>query len=633
VSWTAWIQVLPGHAMSDSWKFEWTFGTAFEGWFFRSPWAIPFFVLSLVIVVANLMDFGAARPLPGRSSAIIKGGADLIALCVFGLAAFRTDQLFHDLDTYLHWSYFISSADAVRQGNWLLWDVPSVYGFLAIATVAALPTEDIWESFYLVNSSLVFLSAITLFLLFRSLRPGPVNWCFAFVMTFAAVFVLPGNLTLPTGPQIWPSVGGFRFFWAYALLAVILVAYRNLQQGKATGLVLLVGCIVWLVGALWSFESAVYCTAIWLPAYLLMVWVKALTAAPQTRSLIKTISRAGFWSLLPPLLLAVTVCAVIGYYSVMLGDLPDYKPFVEMAVQWNARHARGNYDQVGLVALFILFCITSTAGVGFVRRARGQALGLICAAWVTLWAGSSYFMAKTDRVTLFCLAPVLCCSIAATSYLYRHRGQHANGCGTLIKAAYVPVLTVFLAAAFGHPERLVHAARAWEAGYSEFQGRLPVLAESAVELLTSARDTIDCPVLFLDNPLVKVREVAGHDCASFNRAEPPFASWLLALDVLRPERVDVYVSRYKRRQSWQGYVLLTKEARRSPASRSRIGLLQSDFLDRLVRGNIKSRVAENTEYELVWVEMGQGPRTERAVPRPARRSVVNEPRALRRQGW
>jgi hypothetical protein len=166
-------------------------------------------------------------------------------------------------------------------------------------------------------------------------------------------------------------------------------------------------------------------------------------------------------------------------------------------------------------------------------------------------------------------------------------------------------LTVFLTAAFGHPGLLVQAARAWDAGYSEFHGRLPVLDESAVQLLTSARDKIDCPVVFLDNPLVKVREVAGKDCSSFHRAEPPFASWLLAVDVLRRERVDVYVSRYMRRHGWKGYVLLTKEASRDAASRRRIGMVQSDFLDRLVRRDIKSRVAENADYELVWVEMGQ----------------------------
>jgi len=605
VSWTAWIQVLPGHPLSDSWSFEWTFGTTFEAWFFRSPYAIPMFVLSLVIVVATLAGFGADRPLSGRSPGIITWGADVIALSVFGLAAFRTDQLFNDLDTYLHWSYFVGPADAVRQGNWLLWDVPSVYGFLAMVTVAAFPAEDIWASLYLVNSSLVLLSAIALFFLLRSLRSGPVNRCFAFLMTFAAVFVLPGDLNVPTGPQIWPSVGGFRFFWAYALLAVIVVACRNLQHGKATALVLSVGCIVWLVGALWSFESAVYCTAIWLPAYLLVVWVKALTADTQARSLIKIIGLAGLRSLIPLWLLAVTVCVLIGYYRWTLGHMPDLRSFVEMAVQWNARHARWTYDKVGPVAVFILFCIISTACVGSVRRARGHALGLTWAAWVTLWAGSSYLVAKTDRVTLFCLAPVLCCSIAVASHLYRHRGPHATACSTLAKTAYVPVLTVFLAVAFGHPERLVQAARAWDAGYSEFQGRLPVLDESAVELLTSVGDTIDCPVLLLGNPLVTVREVAGHDCSSFNRAQPPFASWLLAVDVLRPERVDVYVSRYKRRHSWKGYVLLAKDAKRDPPSRSRIGISQSDFLDRLLRRDIKRSVAENARYELVWVEMGE----------------------------
>ena len=608
VSWTAWIQVLPGLPVENAWSFKWNFGTTFEAWFSRSRFSIPIFVLSLIIVVANLVGVGVDRPLSSHSSRITKHSANLIALCVFGLAAFRTDQLFKDygenFDTFLHWSYFVSPAEAMRQGNWLLWDVPSWYGFLGIATLAVVPTEDVWESLYLVNSSLVLLSAITIFFLLRCLRPGFVNWCFAFGMTFAAVFVLPGNLDILTGPQIWPSVGGFRFFWAYLLLAVILIAHRNHQRGQVTILVL--GCIIWLVGTLWSFESAVYCTAIWFPAYLLMVWFNAVSVDTQKRGLMKTISLVTSWSVLPILLLAVTVCGVMGYYTVVLGNLPDYRAFVEMAVEWNKRYAIGwNFDYVGSVALFILFCITSTACIEFVRRARIQALGLICGAWVTLWAGSSYFVAKTDRVTLFLVAPAICCAIAVTSYLYRRRDPHSDGWGTIITTAYVPVLTVLLATGFGHPGTLVRAAYGWEAGYPEFRGRLPVLDRSAVELLTSARDKIDCPVVFLDNPLVRVREVDGNDCSSLNRGEPPFASWLLAVDVLAPERVDVFVSRYRARRSWKGYVLLTKESKRDPKSHTRIGMADSDFLDQLVRTGVSRRVAANADYELVRVEMGE----------------------------
>jgi hypothetical protein len=628
VSWTAWLQVLPGLRVEDAWSFKWHFGTDFEGWFSRSRFSIPIFLLSLIIVVANLLRVGPDRPLTSRASRIIKHSANSTAVCLFALAAFRTDPLFKNygsinFDTLLHWSYFVSPAEAMRQGNWLLWDVPSVYGFLGIATVAIVPTEDVWKAFYLVNSSLVLLSAVILFFLLRCLRPGFLNWCLAFGLSFAVVFVLPGNLDIPTGPQIWPSTGGFRFFWAYLLLAIIFIAHGNRQRGHVRFTFLVLGCIIWLVGTLWSFESAVYCTAIWFPAYLLMVWFNALSVDGQKRSLMKRMSRLASWSALPLLLLAVTVCAVTGYYKVMLGNLPDYRAFVEMAVELPKRYEIGwDFDEVAPVALFIVFCITSSACIESVRRARIHALGLICGAWVTLFVGSGYFVAKTDRVTLFLVATTICCAIAVTCLLYRRRDPQSDGWATLITTAYVPVLTVLLATGFGHPETLVRAAHGWSAGYREFRGRLPVLDTSAVELLTSARDKIDCPLVLLDNPLVRVREVDGNECFSHNRGEPPFASWLLAADVLVPERVDVFASRYRARRSWKGYVLLTKESKRDPKSHTRIGVLKSDFLEQLVRPLVSRRVAANADYELVGVEMGEATLQTRAPDLPVRRDFT-----------
>jgi hypothetical protein len=62
---------------------------------------------------------------------------------------------------------FVGPAELVRQGGWLLWDVPSHYGFLNTLVVAAVPVQSAWQAMHLVNGFLLACSAALVFFLLR----------------------------------------------------------------------------------------------------------------------------------------------------------------------------------------------------------------------------------------------------------------------------------------------------------------------------------------------------------------------------------------------------------------------------------------------------------------------------------
>src|SRR5262249_51826427 len=105
-------------------------------------------------------------------------------------------------------------------------------------------------------------SASFLYQLLRSVRAVVLPSVFALLLSWAVIFLIPGWPPWLTGPSTYPSVGAFRFFWCYALLAVLFWEHRRQERHPVGRWPLWLGCCVWLVGTLWSGESAVYCLTI-----------------------------------------------------------------------------------------------------------------------------------------------------------------------------------------------------------------------------------------------------------------------------------------------------------------------------------------------------------------------------------
>jgi hypothetical protein len=584
--WTLSIQLL--HVIQSGESFVWLPAKAFEAWEGRTPYSFPALLCALFLVLVNFQPSVLSSRQRHSIVRSFKVPGDCLAILVLAVAAFRSDQLFRDFDVginHYHWGAFVAPADAVRGGGWLLWDVPSIYGFLSILGLAVFPAGDVWHAFYLVNSFCIFLCASFLFFILRSLRSGPLNWGLSLALTLATVFILPGFLlpddsNILTGPQPWPSVGSYRFLWVYALLGVLLWEFHVSSPGRSSWLVPWAGCTIWVIGSLWSVDSALFATTIWLPAYVYRVLHECIKSYAEHRSLKKVLITGMLRVLLPFHLLALALGLVVCYYLMVLGHAPEFQAFIEAATSFTSY----SMDEVGPWILLLLFAATSTGALCLVRNGSTRHLGIAWGIWSAFWAASSYYVTKTDVNMLLCLSPVACTAIGLAIHVLNRQAFSDRWVG-LVKTAVIPVLTVFLAGAFARVEDLVITARGIKVGYGEIKERLPVMDEPLQQLLRSAHVDSGKHLVFWDDALLV--------------PEPwlPLRSWQFTLDNgISVDRLRVYVERFCIRVRGEGYLLSSKKAMRDPANAWFFAELRQLYKLR--------QVAHNDTYELLWCEFG-----------------------------
>jgi len=328
----------------------------FDGWTLHSPYTFLVFVGSSLLVVSNVHRTRRLIPLSiviGRRANL---GLTLLGLLILAAASVRSTYLFAP-SAFFNWGFWVGPAELVRQGGWLLWDDPSQYGFLSILPIALLPAGNVWQSFYILDSCAAFFAGAVIFLAFRSVRPGAINLAFSLSLATAAVFLLPGFPPSLAGPQWEPNVSSYRFLWCYALLAVLLWhARRSSSAAAATSRVMVVGCVIWLLGTLWSLESAIYASVIWLPAYGFLIAHSSDERRATRRS-------QALWALLPPGLLVATCTFISGVYVWRLGHGPDWSAFWEWSLSFGAGLDALPLDHNGPVWALLLINFASILGM------------------------------------------------------------------------------------------------------------------------------------------------------------------------------------------------------------------------------------------------------------------------------
>jgi hypothetical protein len=173
-----------------------------------------------------------------------------------------------------HWGAYIGPAQLARAGIPLFHDAPAQYGLGPTALLALTCGDDCWQSMYFVSgTSNLFYSLLMLTIARRIGGPNQTPFQVALIglVAFIALFVwtaYPPNLG---SPALTPSVSGLRFL-PLALMVWILIRGHE----KRGGAQLLEGMhLVWLLGVLWSPESAFQVTAVWWPYY---VWIRCARA-------------------------------------------------------------------------------------------------------------------------------------------------------------------------------------------------------------------------------------------------------------------------------------------------------------------------------------------------------------------
>ena len=116
-------------------------------------------VFSVAVACAMLATF---RFSPLADSVAAGRLIDVAAVLLLAAVSFRVDPLF-TYSGYAHWSFWVGPALQVRHGGWLLWDVPSQYGYGSILALAAMPLRSIWQSLYVLNGVLNLGSALVVY--------------------------------------------------------------------------------------------------------------------------------------------------------------------------------------------------------------------------------------------------------------------------------------------------------------------------------------------------------------------------------------------------------------------------------------------------------------------------------------
>ena len=502
-------------------------------WYFPGgllrPWPLAVLTVSALTVWGALWlpNFIAGRLLGWLGTAA--------ALVVLAVASVRTNGLF-DVHTAYHWEFYIGPAELVRQGGWLLWDVPAQYGFLSELAIAWIPAPSPWESLFVLNSLMCFLLAASVFFLLRALGKGLINLAMSAAVALVATFFRPGLAAQITGPESFPSTGGFRFLWCVALLLVLILSLAT-HSRRARIALAIAGNVVFALGVLWSAESAIYSMFVWLPGYFLMV-VADRWAEPNIRRRLFAIA---WLAIVPVLFLLLAVAIVFAVYQIGLGHRPDLLGYYEFGLVYQGGF--GAYPTTAGGPGWVLFLAFAAPLVALVWNARKQSAAasiVLVATAALVYATSSYFVGRSHPNAVWNLAPEVCIAFAVTLRLANSK-MRAGPLPDLLKMVVAPILIILLVGSLGSRAALQEWVTSPQQDIAHMETALPAIDPSLADLLRAHVQPGD-DVAYLGD---------GTDPLMFSSGPMPdgYPLWLpldpwAAVNLLPPARRALYLERF-----------------------------------------------------------------------------------------
>jgi len=447
--------------LSVSWVFTagFTF-TQLDSLLFNFAPVAPLFVVTFCLVLA-LVTYDAFSPRAegGLQKRWLRIAGFAAAVCVFLELSLRTDAASLDWLPF-HQSYFVDPVGFLRQGHWLLWDVPTQYGFLQIVAISIVPLRSAWESFYAITALWTTVAAALLFVLLRAGRRGWVNYLSSLLVTVAIYF---GGLAQrwPFGYRFYPQVG-LRFFPLLVVLFIIYLAYRKGDDVAGRARIRMLGHLAWIIAALWAFESAVWTTLAWATyVYLSAVADNLRKGIPCWTALLGA-TRA--W--LPMALFGIAGVVLVDiYYAAFLHHLPDWLAYIEFSGIYSRNPAQVEVIPIrsGWEVLLSL-AVLGSAGILLLRLRRFESFAVIGAAWMAVWCASVYYagepfenhVAGTLQVQAFAWGLLL--AVQAREALIQ-------GAGAYLRLAMLPLWIILVASFIGQPGQYVHARMPFLNGY------------------------------------------------------------------------------------------------------------------------------------------------------------------------
>lgn len=486
----------------------WTYGASLASWVFTANLSftpleklllnaspataliVPVFSAALCLLLCDLalpFGFGERRP------ALATAARYIIAGLIFAELALRTDAGLMDWVPY-HQMYWVGPATFVREGHFLLWDVPSQYGFLSELLLAVFPGRTVWQSLYEVTALVLVVQALLLFGLLTANRKGLLNF-FVAILVCSAIFFSSQASRYPFGPRLYPQAG-LRFIWVIALLFIAYKIYAtNNARSKSNWRT--AGWVCWGIATLWAFESLVWGTFAWGGFIALECAVWAFTTRPGLRPLVLRL----VYSFVPFVLIGTfAIGAVDAFYYAHLGHGPDWTGYLEFSALYAADsryHVVTETFGPGWLIVMLLGALAVPA-IYALRARRYEALPILAACWLATWSSAAYYVGEPYDNHVSALTMVFGFVYAIASLIMARLEFESLAFSRL---AFVPLFALLITTAYGEPSRIAQISAPLMPGYRfDAANRLPAVSGELAQLVRKAGIGPGDHVIFPNSP-------------------------------------------------------------------------------------------------------------------------------------
>jgi hypothetical protein len=491
-------------------------------WFLSSPWRILAIAIASIVSIAGLPRFGTeaeTKAPPGVVYRIIS----IFLVLVLIVFSFRTNPMVE----FYHWGFWVGPIEQLRQGGWLMYDTPSQYGVLSILIPTILPGSA-WISFWYYQAAIYAIVGVLMFIIFRRLRGGVGNLALSFLVVLTTLFFRPRSSALILPAQMTPSGGPVRFLWCFILLGWLLLVFRDSvghkERAEPGAGFPLVGHLLWICSIAWSFEAAIYSSAIWFSAFTVYL-------IQSRKNVVKSVA-------IPVAMLIALYVMVWLIYKLGLGFGPDLAGYTEFGFLYSKGFGSLPIAPHGAIwYLALIFFIASTVVVQFlVEDWKDFRLVVAAGVWGGVWSLSSYFVSRSHPVNLLSIAPVFLFAVAVLMIVIRHsprRQWHRY-----VRGAVVPALAIPIAMTLGHPG-LAANLRTHQLSPAKFKEQLPVMDPALQTLLKSSGVTKETPVVRIVDGRLMLPAWSDHTIDDVSWLPKPYE----IIGSLPPERRQVYIER------------------------------------------------------------------------------------------
>lgn len=485
-----------------------------------------------------------------------------IAGAIFLELALRTDGLLADWVPY-HRMYFIAPAEFVRHGHYLLWDVPSQYGFLSILTLALIPTKSVWQGLYLLTALLLTAQALCVFALLRHGRRGYVNYVVSLLVP-AAIFLSSVASRYPFGPRLYPQAG-LRFFWPVALLMIAYFTYASRKDTRRARYWRAIGWIAWGGSVAWSFETGVWATCIWIPFVVCEAAIALFLERRGPLASAKLMLRRMYPLAAIPALLWL---AVETFFFARLHHAPDWQGYVEFNLTYAADptyHVQTHFFGSGWVLISVFAGVLSTALTLLYKR-KIETLPLLAGCWFGVWGVAVYFVGEPYDNHVNLILGVVLVAFLILSNVCRQNGAFSDGRFVPGLWAIVPLLVICMTTSYGEPSRAAQMTMPFTRGYAfSPEQRLPAISGELARIIRRAgiteRDEMILPNspdwVKISNGLVMpfVRNPHGNTYEVYAWLPVSPSGAANTLYTLPPDRRQIYLDRFLNTTPHAGWLI------------------------------------------------------------------------------